>query len=189
MIRHVTGYTRFNISKTVIENMPITIPSFEEQKQIIDIIEPIEFVINNLISLVDNLHMLFKNFINIKRDKKNMLQHLVRPLRNKSQQTDEIIDLSKINSDSLLNNSFSKSSGFKTNKFFAKKNNIFISTIRPKLKKYGIVIKDIDILGTLLNFESINEKDIGYILAIFSSDEFQKYCDLKSKGTKMPIIS
>jgi hypothetical protein len=89
------------------------------------------------------------------------ISSLVEVTKNKRISSEKVIDLSKINSDSLLLNEFNDVSNFTSNIFSTREGNVFISSIRPNLKKFGISPFNLNILGTIINLNVLNKENIG----------------------------
>jgi hypothetical protein len=157
-------------------------------KSLIDIIEPIELLEKSGTNLIITINKLFKIYGSLNTDGPEF-KSIVFCTRDISKKTEYVIDLSKISSDNFAYYIFSKSSIFSTNKYSAFKYDVFLSSIRPNLKKYGIVSQNMDILGTLINMRCIDKKTIGIFLAAITSENFLSKCITNTRGTKMPIIT
>jgi type I restriction enzyme S subunit len=169
-------------------NIEIYLPTLSVQKQIIDIIEPVENLENNILMQLNLINKILK-YYGSKNNNGEEIGKMVKITKNKCINSQEIIDLSKIKNDSLIMEEFSSSINFNTNKFSTKKYDFYISSIRPALKKYGISIKDMDILGTLINIHTNENENLGLILSCLCSKNFINTCKIVAKGTKMPVIS
>ena len=159
-------------------------------KELIDIIEPFEEEKSIRENMNRTLLKLIKNHnSNNILDEKITLNDLV--LRTKKKNIEiyqNVIDLSSINNDSLTLFSFKKTSDFNSNIFETKEGDLFLSSIRPSLKKYGISPFDMNILGTLFNFRPLIYENRGLVLSCISSNNFQNFLIQSSEGTKMPIV-
>ena len=160
-----------------------------DMKNLIDIIEPFDLEMSIRIKK-NNLYLKFiKNSFFTNENEKLFLSNIIIPTKDaKIENCNEVIDLSSINSDSVTFFNFKKTNDFSSNIFSTRENDIFISSIRPNLKKYGITAENKNILGTLFNFRPINQIDRGFILYCLSSNDFQNFLIQISEGTKMPII-
>ena len=160
-----------------------------DMKDLIDIIEPFDLEMSIRIKK-NNLYLKFiKNSFFANENKKLFLSDIIIPTKDaKIENCNEVIDLSSINGDSVTFFNFKKTNNFSSNIFSTRENDIFISSIRPNLKKYGITTENKNILGTLFNFRPINQIDRGFILYCLSSNDFQNFLIQISEGTKMPII-
>ena len=219
------GITRHNILWYLFKKIDILIPNIDEQKAIIDIIEPYEALFLKYINLVridtyqnclsdmktiidiiepfekllfeleqnnDYFLLFLKNIyllnINNKEAKDLSLNDFVKNIKNSNNNYDETIDLSSIKSNSLIMYKFKNTSNFLSNIFEIEIGDIFFSSIRPKLKKFGISHKNMNILGTLFNLRPLDFNNRGTILTNIVSDNFQEYLISISEGTKMPIV-
>ena len=173
----------------ILGNFILKLPNISVQQSIIDIIEPFDLEMSIRIKK-NNLYLKFiKNSFFTNENEKLFLSNIIIPTKDaKIENCNEVIDLSSINSDSVTFFNFKKTNDFSSNIFSTRENDIFISSIRPNLKKYGITAENKNILGTLFNFRPINQIDRGFILYCLSSNDFQNFLIQISEGTKMPII-
>ena len=184
------GSTMPKLNPPAAKKIEIKLPTLVEQQYIIDIIEPFEEEKSIRENMNRTLLKLIKNHnSNNILDEKITLNDLV--LRTKKKNIEiyqNVIDLSSINNDSLTLFSFKKTSDFNSNIFETKEGDLFLSSIRPSLKKYGISPFDMNILGTLFNFRPLIYENRGLVLSCISSNNFQNFLIQSSEGTKMPIV-
>ena len=186
---HSSGTTIKHFSLKILNDFPISLINLKSQQSIIDIIDPFDLEMSIRIKK-NNLYLKFiKNSFFTNENEKLFLSNIIIPTKDaKIENCNEVIDLSSINSDSVTFFNFKKTNDFSSNIFSTRENDIFISSIRPNLKKYGITAENKNILGTLFNFRPINQIDRGFILYCLSSNDFQNFLIQISEGTKMPII-
>ena len=112
-----------------------------------------------------------------------------KPLKNNEWKSSKLIDLSTMPSENIFINSFSNGIDFKTNIKTLNNLDLVYGSIRPYFKKAGFAL-DVDyIAGSVFSFTTTNPNNYLWILACISSDEFHKFTNSNSQGTKMPIIN
>ncbi|MDK2819428.1 MAG: restriction endonuclease subunit S [Mycoplasmataceae bacterium] len=190
LYKEATGSTVKSLRKNNFETPLIALPNIEQQQVIIDIIEPFEkekYIRENmnrtLLELIKN-----HNANNVLDEKVTLNDLVLRTKKKNPENYQNVIDLSSINNDSLTFFSFKKTSDFNSNIFETKEGDLFLSSIRPSLKKYGISPFNMNILGTLFNFRPLIYENRGLILSCISSNNFQNFLIQSSEGTKMPIV-
>ena len=105
-----------------------------------------------------------------------------------SKKTVPLIDLSIMESESVILKSLSTSDKFDTNLKIMEKGNILFGSIRPYLKKCCLAFKDGAVTGTVIQFRVKERKHKNFIFANMISDSFFGYATNYSTGTKMPVV-
>ncbi len=118
------------------------------------------------------------------------LQDLV-SFTNKKTSPDEnrkLIDLSIMNSNSLVQNKFNLGNFSKTNLYEVYKGDILFGSIRPYLNKYMISPINGIVAGSIHRMRVKEESYHSFIVGLVMSQYFLKYAIINSEGTKMPVI-
>ena len=89
----------------------------------------------------------------------------------------------------IIINNFSSGADFSTNIKKISLKSLLYGSIRPYFKKCGFAIETDYCTGTVHSFLPKENKFYLWLLATISSDEFHKYTETNSQGTKMPMIN
>jgi len=109
--------------------------------------------------------------------------------KNNEWKENKIVDLSSMPSRNIVINNFSDGNLFNTNIKIIDENTLLYGSIRPYFRKCGFTTGINYIAGTVHSFKTIEKKYYYWILALISSHDFHEHCNIKSQGTKMPIIN
>lgn len=195
--RNVNSCLKHLPSLDVIKAEEIDIPNIEEQKRIAIFLRQYDKKINCNKRVVDVLSNKIKDSLSFyyseleKVDYKTVvLEKYVEPV-NKPYDSSEIvplIDLSIMESGSLLIKNLSSSDKFDTNLKVMEKGNILFGSIRPYLKKCCLAFKNGAVTGTVIQFKVKEKGCRNFIFANMISDSFFNYAVNYSTGTKMPVV-
>ena len=166
----------------------IKLPDLSLQQSIIDIIEPFERRRDNLLEQKKYLELKIKLiYSKSKSSIYKQVKEIVNMTKHKKIDSHTILDLSSISSNDLFNLKFKNVNDFKTNIYSINEDQVYISTIRPKLEKYGYAWTKSNVLGTILCFDGL-QCHKSNLLAYFCQDSFKVQAISHTHGTKMPIL-
>ncbi len=215
---NISSTTRPLITKTNWLSFKIKLPTIENQKKIIDIIEPIE-----------NLFIKYPNTINIssyelaKNDVKiiidiiepaeimnNQIKIISKKIEfllsgsinyNKKIKLKDCVSISNINEKgieqysnkainpkTILNNDDEGFNKYKTKGKFGRKLQLIINTLGPSTKKFAILHKNVDVLGELVILD-VKEEFQTLVLGNLLTETFWSNVNSRTKGTIMQRIS
>ena len=201
-----TGATIPHISKNVLENLKIPLPSLEQQKQIADILDKalsLRQKRKQSIQLLDDyLKSVFYDMFgdpvkNEKRWEIKKLEELIKIERNNIlpeniEEGMKYIDLESIEKETgKIKNFYKVSNGFiKSNKFIFSKNHILYGKLRPYLNKVALPdfngICSTDILPIL----TIKNKSVKYFISfLLRQPIFVNYANERSSGANLPRVN
>ena len=158
------------------------IPSLEQQQKIIDIIEPVECLLNQVIKVRNKLLNFIKNLP--LQDKKERISYFLEPIKNKPKHLNQIS--AKVLNEWGVITELEDFNTYKTNNFFTPKGTFVFCSIRTYLRKWGLIPYDVDSNGTLFQF-SIKNNITSLIAFLINNNSWEKF-NLLSSGTKMPVI-
>ena len=147
---------------------------------------------NFLTSFQKFLKLLYKDFshkIKCSKPLKDLIIRTGQTLKNNEWHESEVMDLSTMTNDFIFINNFSTGKDFSTNIKTLKNYDLVYGSIRPYFKKAGFALDVNYIAGSVYSFETINKKDLYWVLACICSDAFHDFTNMNSQGTKMPIIN
>jgi type I restriction enzyme S subunit len=130
--RLATGAVIKHFSGSNFMNFQINLPNKKIQKQIIDIIEPIEKIENCTYNLIQNLLKLVSKIKNNKNIFK--LSNVSELIKNKPKNLQQV-SAKVLNKRVSFINEIENINTYKTNIFYCKKNTLLINTIRTYLEK------------------------------------------------------
>ena len=166
----------------------VQIDSLEKTKgdmqNLIDIIEPLQKMIDNINNFVNTVNTLIKNLPSIEVCQGS---DFLTPLRNKKKNISQISAKVMLKRNPLITSIENKNT-YKTNTFFVSEGTILINTIRTYLEKFSIVHCDSDANGTLAQFK-VENNDFSSVFSTLLNDNFWIQSGKLSKGTKMPVIN
>lgn len=184
VVKICTGYTRYNISQKYLEKVKIWVPTCIEQKRIIDIIEPLE----KLLECNDLLKQQIQNFIRLLPSTKKhfYLKDIAKIIKNPKNNIQQLSAKVLLRQDCFIQE-LEKVNTYKTNSFFAPEGTLLINSIRTYLRKFAILPVDADVNGTIIQLKVKSN----YISVIhnFLNEHFWQQAIIKSYGTKMPVLS
>lgn len=133
------------------------------------------------------------NNIVAKSDVKNKLINYIKKsgilLKNDEWINSTVIDLSTMPQNEIVITNSSNGSDFSTNIKTLESNSLLYGSIRPYFRKCGFAVDEKYVTGTVHSFNVKNNDYYLWILATICSDDFHKYTEINSQGTKMPIIN
>ena len=182
---------------STIKEIKVDLPKLEEQKKIASFLMNYKRMIstNNLIvksltnKIKDSLSFYYSELE--KHEYKTVALEKYVESVNKPYDSKEkvpLIDLSIMESESLLIKNLSTSDKFDTNLKVMEKGNILFGSIRPYLKKCCIAFTNGAVTGTVIQFKVKEKRYKNFIFANMISDSFFNYAVNYSTGTKMPVV-
>ena len=140
----------------------------------------------------DYINTIYKQFIKLCINE-DLLSNLVfksgKKLNKKEWENANIIDLSTMPRSNIVINSFSNGNNFETNIYTLDNKTLLYGSIRPYLRKCGFTWDVSYVAGTVHSFKPLDEDKFYWLLAVLQSEDFHKNSEIKSQGTKMPIIT
>lgn len=203
-IKHEShGGVMLHTTKKEMEEREITLPSLQIQKNIVDKLDKIDFILNKRkqeLELLDNLiksrfvEMFGDIVINTKHYNRLNLKD-VAPIQNFKGNFGEItwllnLDMIESNTGKIINKVYANKTEIGNSTCTFNSNNVLYSKLRPYLNK--VVLPDEEGYGTsellplLPDKEKINREYLAYTLR---SDSFVRFINEKVAGAKMPRVS
>ena len=166
-----------------IKRKKINLPSFQEQKQIINIIEPLEKMIN----LINKSRIKTEKFIaSSERNKKFFyLKQVARIIKNKKRNTRQVS--AKVFNQQTCSIKSWENNGTYNHCFFCPKNTLLIGSIRTYLKKFAILPENADVNSSVFQLE-INQNYVSIIHNLLNND-FWNQAEQYAKGSTFPVLS
>lgn len=181
---NISGSTFPRINSSIIKQLLIAVPSISTQQEIIEIIKPIEELLNKL----NETRMKLLDIIsNLPKDNNELTLGQVGESQKKQPKSTEQISAKVMQSRLPYVKSVEERGTYKSNTYNCDSSTLLINTIRPNLNKFCITPKNLDYNGTSVAIE-VENKQTSIMSALLNND-FWNQCVMYSKGTKMPIIS
>ncbi|GEM_PF-5773349 len=180
-----------------IKEIEVDLPELDEQKKIASFLMNYKKMIstNNLIiesltnKIKDSLSFYYSE-LEKHEYKTTVLEKFVETVSAPydSKEIVPLIDLSIMESGSLLIKSLSASDKYDTNLKIMEKGSILFGSIRPYLKKCCIAFRSGAVTGTVIQFKVKEKRYRNFVFANMISDSFFNYAINYSTGTKMPVV-
>ena len=148
----------------------------------------IEFC-NKFQSFLTQKYKMLINDCKIKVPLSSLVNRTGKLLKNNEWNDKIVMDLSTMPENSIIINNFSNGSDFKTNIKTVDNLDLVYGSIRPYFKKCGFVLDVNYIVGSVFSFKPVYPEEYLWLLACICSEDFHKYTNTNSQGTKMPMIN
>ncbi len=191
--KYATGYTRYNISQNSLNKIKINIPNLKVQKQIIDIIEPLEKLINKLKLIKNKIKILL---INQYLQKENKYVNLSKIIFKKTQKRSKQNFYFQTNAVLELNIDFSKIINLnKANKvpsranLVPQDNSILFSKLlgENKILPWFNELQNQCVFST--GFYNVQSKNLDHVLSFLLTKDFKEQKIIFANGTTMVGIN